>query len=79
MADTIVGIIPKNAREELRIGLSDFKGSDLVNLRVWFKAQDGAMRPGNAGVAMRTEKLPEIIAALHAAEAAARSRGLLAE
>ncbi len=79
MPDTIVATIPKNAREELRVSLSEFKGVDLVNLRVWFKAGDDTMRPGNAGLAMRLDKLPEIITALQAAEREARAQGLVGD
>lgn len=56
--------IRKNANEELRVSLDEFRGHRLVNLRVWFKAEDGEMRPGKQGVALRVELLPELMEAL---------------
>lgn len=68
--------IPKNSREVLRVELSTFNGHDLVNLRVWYGADDD-MRPGKAGVALRVEKLPQLRDAIDKAIAAARAEGLL--
>lgn len=77
MADQIIASIPKNAREEIRIALSEFKGHHLANLRIWFTADDGDMRPGKAGLAFRLEKLPAVIQALNDLEAEARRLGLV--
>lgn len=76
MADLTITTIPKNAREELRISLSEFKGYHLVSQRVWYRADDGEMRPSKAGVVIRIERLPELIEGLQAAQAAAQARGL---
>ncbi len=77
MADTLIASIPKNAREEIRVSLSEFNGHDLANLRVWFDAGDGDMRPGNKGLAFKINKLPEVIQALGKLEAEARRLGLV--
>lgn len=63
-----LAIIPKNSREELRLTVDDFKGVQLVNLRVWFKAEDGEMRPSRKGVAFKRALLPDVMAALQAAQ-----------
>ncbi|MFC0339776.1 transcriptional coactivator p15/PC4 family protein [Paracoccus niistensis] len=65
------GAIRKNAREEIRITLDDFKGLQLVNLRVWFDAGNGEYRPGKQGVAFRLDLLPEVLEALGALEGGA--------
>ena len=54
----------KNATEEVRVSLDDFKGHRLVNVRVWFAGDDGVLRPGKQGIALRLELLPELRAAL---------------
>lgn len=54
----------KNSREALRVSLDVFRGQMLLNLRVWFVDDDGEMRPGKQGVALRAELLPELQAAL---------------
>ncbi|MEW2918038.1 transcriptional coactivator p15/PC4 family protein [Ruegeria sp. ANG10] len=62
--------IPKNSREEYRVGRDDFRGHDLINIRVYFVSEDGEMRPGKQGVSIRTELLPDVVDALSKAEAA---------
>lgn len=57
-------VLPKNSREELRVSLDTFKGHSLINLRIWYLSRDGDMRPTKKGIAMRTDTLPEVIAAL---------------
>lgn len=59
-------IIPKNGREQIHISREDFRGHDVVNLRVWYRADDGEMRPGKQGIAFRADLTPEVIAALEA-------------
>ncbi|MFN4160118.1 MAG: transcriptional coactivator p15/PC4 family protein [Gemmobacter sp.] len=56
----------KNAREEIRVSLDEFAGHELVNLRVWFQAPDGEMRPGKQGIAFRRELLADVLAAMQA-------------
>ena len=56
-------IIPKNSREELRVSVDEFRGRQIVNLRVWFRSEDGEMRPGRQGAAVKLELLPSLWAA----------------
>jgi len=71
--------IRKNALEEIRVGLSEFNGHDLLNIRIWTDPRNGGSEriPTKAGIACRVALLPEIIDALQQAEARARARGLL--
>ena len=62
--------IPKNSREEYRVSRDDFRGHDLINIRVYFVSEDGDMRPGKQGVSFRAELLPDFVDALSKAEAA---------
>ena len=55
--------IPKNAREEIRISVDEFKGHRLCNLRVWYLDGD-EFRPGKQGLALRLELAPQLIEAL---------------
>ncbi len=74
-----IATIAKNKLEEIRVGLSQFNGHHLINVRVWADRRDGAEGriPTKAGIACRVALLPEIIAALQKAEAEARRQGLL--
>lgn len=49
-------VIPKSRTEEIRVTLDEFKGQTLVNIRVWFEAEDGEKRPGKQGIALRQDR-----------------------
>ena len=67
----------KNARgEEIRVSVETFQGRRLLNVRTWFKGEDGEMRPGKQGLALRVELLPDLQQALDLmAEGEERHRG----
>jgi hypothetical protein len=71
-----IAILRKNAAEEIRVGLSQFNGHDLLSIRVW-RAGGSEPIPTKAGIACKVTLLPELIEALQQAEAAARAAGLL--
>jgi hypothetical protein len=74
-----VAVIRKNAFEEVRVGLSEFNGHDLVDIRVWAEPRNGGTDriPTKAGIACNVRLLPELIEALQQAEMTARKAGLL--
>jgi len=78
-AQARVTVIRKNALEEIRVGLSEFNGHDLLDLRVWAEPRNGGSEriPTKAGIACNVRLLPQLIEALQKAEAAARTGGLL--
>lgn len=69
--------LPKNSREEIRVSLEHYMGRDLVNLRVWFRSDDGVMRPTKKGVALRAEFLSQVLEALHHLDAIKANRRLV--
>ena len=78
MREKLICDIPKNAREVVRIALTEFKGFPLVDVRVFFKsATGGEPKPTRKGVCVRLGLLPDLIAALTAAEQEAAATGLL--
>lgn len=74
---THIATIRKNAREDLRVTLEEFRGHHLLNLRIWYDADDGEQRPGKQGVAIRLDLLPHLRGALSEAEQEARKLGFL--
>lgn len=54
----------KNARKEVRVSVDEFKGMHLLNIRVWFMGDDGQMRPGKQGVAVRLEMAADLARAI---------------
>ena len=77
MTDDIIGTIHKNAREEIRVSLGEFNGHQLLNLRVWFEAEDGSMRPGKSGLAFRVDRLEEFHKTIGHALVVAKRKGLV--
>ena len=74
-----IAALQKNSFQEIRVELNEFRGYDLINLRVWAEPRDGGSEriPTKAGIACKVALLPELIAALQKAEAEARRLGLL--
>ena len=75
-----IATIRKNAAEEVRVSLDEYKGHNLVSLRVWTDPYAGDERiPTKKGVSMSAKLLPELREALEQAEAQARAAGLLGD
>ncbi len=71
-----IAAIPKNAREELRVALTQFRGHDLIDLRIYADAQ-GEWIATRKGITTKVDHLPAIVEALQRAMAEARAAGLL--
>ena len=63
----------KNDRGEMvRIVREDYKGTDLVNVRVWYRADNGEMRPSKTGINIKGNQIDQLIEALQAVKAEGR-------
>ncbi len=72
--------LPKGRGYVLRISCERFRGQLRVDIRTWFEYTPGnpdTRQPSKSGVSMSAERLPELIAALQAAEQDLTERGLL--
>jgi hypothetical protein len=69
-ADTIIATIPKNAREEIRVTLSEFKGYRRISCRVWARKGAAAV-PTRAGFSLSGEACQNLIQGLQDALTAA--------
>lgn len=76
---TIVAEWPKNERESVRVALDEFNGHPVVSARLWFKGDDGNMRPGKSGLAIGVRHLPALARALNQALLIATEQGLVTE
>lgn len=59
--------IGKNAQEEIVVQLTEYRGYDLVDMRVWTKPVFGDTdkdKPTKKGLTVKVDALPELIAAL---------------
>ena len=63
----------KNDRGEMvRIVREDYRGTDLVNIRVWYRADNGEMRPSKTGITINGRPIDQLIEALQAVKAEER-------
>jgi hypothetical protein len=69
MTPQVIEFWERNKRELLRLTVSEYRGQKLVDLRVWFKREDGEYAPSQKGIAIKPELLDEVIAALKTAQA----------
>ncbi len=76
----VIQTISKNSVEQIWVELSEYMGKDLLGVRTYYHDQDtNQWRPTRKGVTVKVELLPELLAALHKAEAEASAAGLLAD
>lgn len=74
-----VGGFAKNDREDVRVTFSKYKGHDLLGVRVWYRNSEDELRPSKAGVTVRVDLLPDLLALLQQAKDVAIDKGLLDE
>lgn len=73
----VVAEFEKNSRETFRVSLDQYRGRDVVDIRVWWRDDDGVMRPSRTGITTSVKDLSRLAAAIAAALVEVRSRGLL--
>ena len=65
----VIRDIDKGGGEMIRVEITEFRGQNYLNLRVWYTDKDsGEYKPTQKGIAIRPELYPEIKAAILAAE-----------
>lgn len=75
---TLIATIGKNASQEVRVTLSEFKGSHNLDVRVFAAyGGDDERKPTKKGVSLKLDKLDELMVALGQARMAAERLGLL--
>lgn len=60
----LIADIEKNSREIIRVEVTEFKGRELINLRIWYSDFDGSYKPTQKGVAIdinHYDKLKEAV------------------
>ena len=57
-------LIRKNAREEVRLQISDYLGSTFLDVRIWSDTGDGEHRPTRKGVTIPLAALPAFVEAV---------------
>lgn len=75
-ADGTCWTIAKNARDELRVELVNWAGSERLNVRVWVP-RNGEMIPTKAGFLLALDRTSDFSDAVANAVRVARERGLM--
>lgn len=55
----LIGTIPKNTLEQIRVGIEEYKGYQLLDIRVYFSADDGEPHPTKKGISINLELFDE--------------------
>lgn len=64
----LLGEIQKNSTEKIRVTLSEYKGYQFIDIRVYFEADNGEWKPTKKGIAISPDKIDEIISLLKEAK-----------
>ncbi len=59
----IIKDIERNSTEIIRVEVSEFKGRELINLRIWYQSMSGGdmvYKPTQKGVALNIDKYEEL-------------------
>jgi hypothetical protein len=62
--DTLIVEFPKNAVEKVRLALRDYKGKQLIDLRIYYQDDAGEWLPTKKGIALTVDQWPEFREAL---------------
>jgi Transcriptional Coactivator p15 (PC4) len=60
----LVSQFEKNKKEEVRVSIDTFHGRKLINIRVFYKDDDGTMKPGKQGFALSVEQYKDLAGAI---------------
>lgn len=62
-----IATIRKNTREDIRVSLATYHGTQFIDVRTYCDREDETRGPTKKGVALRKEGVPELIEALQRA------------
>jgi hypothetical protein len=51
----------KNNREVIRFTLNEYKGTQYIDVRTFYKAEDGSYKPSRSGVTFRPEQFEDFL------------------
>ncbi|MCB7128412.1 MAG: transcriptional coactivator p15/PC4 family protein [Candidatus Brocadiales bacterium] len=75
--EKLVDRFDKNAVEEVRVSLDEYRGHQLFSLRVWTENKAGERVPTKKGLTLKTDLFPKFKRAVEKLEAAILEAGLL--
>lgn len=64
----LIGEIQKNSTEKIRVTISEYKGHEFIDVRVYFEDDNGEWKPTKKGIAISPDKIDEVISLLKKAK-----------
>ena len=75
--DVVVAQFEKNKKEEVRISVGTFHGRRIINIRVFYKDDDGTWKPGKQGLAVSVERYKDLAGAVLQVGEHLKAQGLI--
>jgi len=75
--DVVVAQFEKNKKEEVRVSVGSFHGRQIINMRVFYKDDDGTWKPGKQGLALSVERYKDLAGAIVQVGEHLKAKGLL--
>ena len=76
--DKTIVVFPKNKFQEIRVGIREFKGNDLIDIRTWTMTQGtDEMVPTAKGVSLNIHLLGDLKKALEQVETVLKENAML--
>jgi hypothetical protein len=76
-ASQLVAQFEKNSKEEVRVSLDDFRGRKIINIRVYYRSDNGQWLPGRQGLALGVDRYRDLAEAMLKVGEALQAQGLL--
>jgi len=64
MADKLITKMEKNSQEEIHFSLQEYRGTDLIDIRVYYGAGSSKRTPTKKGISIPLNRLGEFMANL---------------
>jgi len=71
--------VAKNSLETIRFSVSEFKGKQYADARVYYRDDDGELKPTRKGLTISPDIWPDFVAGIERLGAELAERGLLQE
>lgn len=63
----IIAEIEKNSAERIRVSVTDYKGHQFIDCRVYYEDDQGEWKPTRKGIALNNQTIKNVIEALQKA------------
>jgi hypothetical protein len=73
----LVAQFEKNAKEEVRVSIDDFRGRKIINIRVYYRSDAGQWLPGKQGLALAVDRYRDLADAVLRLGEGLQAQGLL--